>query len=443
MPIIEDQVVVAPAFEPQTIEVAGNFMAEDIFVPGIDALNYFRPDEAYCINQTFTMAATGAGTPVIRSAKLEVDNWHDHYTLNVYKVEVTVIDNGNTYTLNGNVVTDWDNPNAALSTLKTVIGDITIEVVLSLEADTNAHTFTCTYTNATGIPNGSINMKVTELFRARQFGDDHDTADPPILLDGPSFNTLLKTLSDGTKGFSVTQIPPTDINSAMLVSTENSLSEAYLYKSNNILYLYADSDIVIAPTNASGMFKDITIKGNVDVSKIDFSSCTDMSSMFENSDPDSITFADSTNTANVTTFASMFANCRVNSYQNQKINGSLIVSSKCKSLASMFYNADYFLISNGLLGMDLWDTSGVTDFSSFAESCGINAYYGNDMTCISNFDMSSAVNISKMFKSAKVYNLNVSSWDLNNVTNMDEFAYEASFPFNTSVLNFANTRIPK
>ena len=437
VPIIEDQVVIAPAFEPQTIEVAGKFMAEDIYVPGIDALNYFRPTEVYCIDQTFTMAATGAGTPVIGSAKLEVDNWHDHYTLNVYKIEVTVIDNGNTYTLNGNVVIDWDNPNAALSTLKTVIGDITIEVALSLEADTNAHTFTCTYTNATGTPNGSITMKVTELFRARQFGDDHDITDPPTLLSGPDFNTKLKTLTtNGVTGFSVTQIPPTDINAAVLVSSDDSLSEAYLYVSNNVLYLYTEATSVSVPADASNMFKDANISGTIDVSKFTFDPVQNMTSTFENSGATTITFANNTNTSNVTTFASTFAS----NEELTTINGSIDVSNKCTSLASMFYYAEHLTILPETLGMDSWDTSGVTDFSNFVNYCGVWES-NNDASSINNFNYSSATNMDSMFEYSIFKNMNTTSWNLDNVVSMNNWMFGSTFT--SIILNFANTTFAK
>ena len=183
VPIIEDQVVIAPAFEDQTIDVAGNFMAEDIYVPGIDALNYQRQPANTMVSKTNTIQNLApSGTTDSITEVLDVDNWHDHYTFNVYQVLLIVtISAGAQYTLNGNVVIDWGNTNAALSTLKAVFNDMTIEVALSLQADTNAHVFTISVTDTNGLGDSvAYDYTINELFHARQFGDAHDIDDTTI-----------------------------------------------------------------------------------------------------------------------------------------------------------------------------------------------------------------------------------------------------------------------
>ena len=52
-----------------------------------------------------------------------------------------------------------------------------VTVSLSLEADTNAHTFTVTADDMNDTTSTFTYFRVRELFHARQFGDAHDTDD--------------------------------------------------------------------------------------------------------------------------------------------------------------------------------------------------------------------------------------------------------------------------
>lgn len=182
VPIIEDQVVIAPAFEDQTIDVAGNFMADDIYVPGIDALNYQRTGSEWLINETsFT-----AGTTTF-SYKLPVDNWHDHFTLNVYYFELgSTVDSGACVgEVKGILFIDWANADSTSyhyyfseNSDSGLSNGVTVS--LSLEADTNAHTFTVTADDMNDTTSTFTYFRVRELFHARQFGDAHDVDDTTI-----------------------------------------------------------------------------------------------------------------------------------------------------------------------------------------------------------------------------------------------------------------------
>ena len=172
---IEDQIVIAPLFQTQTIDTGGKFLEQDILVPGINALNYeaISSTASYLINDE--AVESSATSEVTKEYSLPVDNWHDHCTMNVYQIEVGSVDSpysvicfinniGNTSTTGG--------ANGSLIDTKQ------FSVQLSLEADTNAHKFT--YTGKLGEDIGGC-FRVKELFHARQFGDEHDT-------DGSSSN---------------------------------------------------------------------------------------------------------------------------------------------------------------------------------------------------------------------------------------------------------------
>ena len=176
IPAIEDQIVIAPAFEQQIIPTAGNYIAQDILVPGINALNYQRTGSEWIVNDE----AVAAGTST-KSYATNVDNWHDNATLNVYYFEMSTtksnVDNG---ILHGILFIDWDNPESATYTYQFEDTSNTgissgVEVSLSLEDGTNAHTFTWSIDDIQTY--GIKYFRVRELFHARQYGDDHDVDD--------------------------------------------------------------------------------------------------------------------------------------------------------------------------------------------------------------------------------------------------------------------------
>ena len=74
-----------------------------------------------------------------------------------------------------------------------------------------------------------------------------------------------------------------------------------------------------------------------------------------------------------------------------------------------------------LKGLDMWDTSKVTDFSGLFAASGPNSTVWN-VGDISKWDTSSATDMSNMFGNAgyraKIFNLNLSRWDTSKVTNM-------------------------
>ena len=185
LPAIEDQIVISPAFEDQIVSAAGKYMVQDILVNGIDALNYQRPSTEWLINEEEFIEGQLTG-----EYKLAVDNWHDNATLNVYYFELGTAITGldivdpNNGTIHGVLFIDWKNSNSSTYTYHFEEDNDSgpsryCDVSLSLEPDTNAHTFKFEFQQLT---NSSDNrsyeityFRVRELFHARQFGDDHDT----------------------------------------------------------------------------------------------------------------------------------------------------------------------------------------------------------------------------------------------------------------------------
>jgi hypothetical protein len=162
---------VASAFSPQTIHTTGKYMTGDIIVTGINALNYKRVNAPVTDSQdnllsNYEMPVTNNSYTV----HLNVDNWHDNASLDVYHIVFTdLIDQiNNTMDLDTIIMIDWDNIDTLDYTY--TFGNVTIRAFL--ESGTNAHSFTIS-----GISSGKIT--ITELFAARQFGDSHDVDNDP------------------------------------------------------------------------------------------------------------------------------------------------------------------------------------------------------------------------------------------------------------------------
>ena len=161
---------VASAFSPQVIQTTGKYMTGDITVTGINALNYKREKAPVIDSQDHLLS--NYEMPVVDNSctiHLNVDNWHDNASLDVYHIVFTdLIDQiNNAMDLDTIIVIDWDN-NDTLDYTYT-FGNVTIKAFL--ESGTNAHSFTIN-----GITSGKIT--ITELFAARQFGDSHDVDEP-------------------------------------------------------------------------------------------------------------------------------------------------------------------------------------------------------------------------------------------------------------------------
>ena len=159
---IEDQIVVAPSFHDQTIDTAGKYLAQNIYVPGINALNYeFITSGEYLINDSTIGNSLNAA--VSKTYKLSVDNWHDNATLNVYQFEM----NSALGSISSILYCNFLNGETSFK-VQNGMYDITI----SLEYGTNAHQIVVNLHDGSDI--GGY-FRLRELYHARRYGDDHDT----------------------------------------------------------------------------------------------------------------------------------------------------------------------------------------------------------------------------------------------------------------------------
>ncbi len=189
-----------------------------------------------------------------------------------------------------------------------------------------------------------------------------------------------------------------------IIANENSSRLFYNFRNvKSIDLTYLDTSNV---TNLSSMFDSCSSLISLDLSGFDTSNVTDMSSMFFNcSSLTNITFGENFDTSNVTDMSSMFSYCR--------------------SLANITFGENF-------------DISNVTDMSSMFSYCSslTNITFGE------NFDTSNVTNMSGMFESSGSYNfgtLDLSSFDTSSVTNMAEMFTDSHFStiilagkFNTS-----------
>ena len=151
---------------------------------------------------------------------------------------------------------------------------------------------------------------------------------------------------------------------------------------------------------------------SIDLSALDTSEATDMSSMF--SGCMSLTSLDISNfdTSKVTNMSSMFSRCM----SLTSLDISNFDTSKVTNMSSMFD------LCSSLTNLDVsnFDTSEVTNMGVMFSEC-------SDLTSldVSKFDTSKATNMERMFKScSSLTSLDVSKFDTSNVTDMGTmFAY--------------------
>lgn len=154
---------IGPAKESQTISCAGYVMEGDITITGVDALNYQRlgttvKDSTNIEISNYALTVSNNSASVI----VNVDNWHDNGTLNVYNTTFTDLKDtdGNSVDLTCLLMLDWKDQ--AIKTY--TFGNITIST--QLQDSTNAHLITIN-----GITSGKITL--TEVFGAREFGIEY------------------------------------------------------------------------------------------------------------------------------------------------------------------------------------------------------------------------------------------------------------------------------
>lgn len=240
IPTVTDQLIIAPSFETQTIETSGKFMANNITVQAINALNYQRVSNTVVNNSSINV--TGSNRTF--TFKVSVDNWHDNATLNVYNVQIR--NSSSNIILSGNMSIDWAG-NDTSEDLALYNGNL--KVTLGLESGTNAHTFTITA--GSGFTNGTYNVTIKEIFHARQYGDDHDKDTASV---AQMIATSTKSAIPGVTNLSVydnmitKRVYKTGTNVDIPKSTDD-LSDWNEVPDNNLVEANNGDDIVVADIN--------------------------------------------------------------------------------------------------------------------------------------------------------------------------------------------------
>ncbi len=225
---------------------------------------------------------------------------------------------------------------------------------------------------------------------------------------GVDVNKAMKRLSgmtnptDTTNNTTITSIkrysdePSTSIlNSAEIVSSNNSLEKIYMWFDNGTIYYYSKANVIKANSDGRRLFSKFQNLSTIElINELDTSDTTTFYQMFDG-DP-SLTQLDLSNfnTSNVTNMESMFYGC-----------------TKLKSL-----------------NLSGWDTSKVTIMYQMFHTSGLN-----DID-LSSFNTSKVTNMQQMFyRMPNIKNLDLSSFDTSNVTNMYQMFQKNS---NLESINF-------
>ena len=272
-----------------------------------------------------------------------------------------------------------------------------------------------------------------------------EVADVAYLVDGPTFNGLIKQLANGDSNFSygsedylIKRIEFVGESSAVpadyiVVSTE--ASPIPIYASFNPV----DSLLTISTAakrmeliDGSYMFSYCRSLSSLDLSGFDTSSVTTMSSMFEGCSSLESLDLSSFDTSNVTDMTYMFSYCRslesldLSSFDTSNVTDMHSMFLYCSSLLSLdlsnfdtsnvTYMYDMFEDCSSLSSLDLssFDTSNVTYmYEMFSECSSLSSLD------LSNFDTSNVTDMCGMFSyCSSLSSLDLSSFDTSNVTDM-------------------------
>ena len=214
---------------------------------------------------------------------------------------------------------------------------------------------------------------------------------------------------------------------------------------------------IIANESMIGYFSGFSEMTSIDLSALDTSEATDMSSMF--SGCMSLTSLDISNfdTSQVTNMSGMFGGGDDFPMDIEEINMSNFNTSQVTDMSRMFA----YCSSLTNLDVSKFDTSKVTDMSWMFAGCSITSldvsnfdtsnvtdmkrmfYYYRSLTSldVSNFDTSKVTDMSNMFSNTSLTSLDVSNFDTSEVTDMGGMFYGCSSLTSLDVSNFNTSKV--
>ena len=304
------------------------------------------------------------------------------------------------------------------------------------------------------------------------------------LVTGLNFNDTLGVVGSNATSvvFTKTAIPSDKISSAVIVSTEDSDVNAYMYLDGDTIYVSPEEDntIIYANENCTLMFNDCSSLTSLDLSNFDTSKVSSMYNMFNMCYSLTSLDVSNWNTSKVTNMSSMFHNCEsltsldVSNFNTSNVTNMSEMFSRCGALTSLdVSNFNTSKVTNmdgmfnacaSLTSLDLsnFDTSNVTsmagmfgacasltslDVSSFNTSKVTNMsymFYGCNLTSldVSNFDTSNVTDMSYMFYYCnKLTSLDLSNWDTSKVTNMGSMFSDCSSLTSLDLSNFDTSNV--
>ena len=214
---------------------------------------------------------------------------------------------------------------------------------------------------------------------------------------------------------------------------------------------------IIANESMIGYFYGFEEMTSIDLSALDTSEATDMSSMF--SGCMSLTSLNISNfdTSQVTNMSGMFGGGADFPMDIEEINMSNFNTSQVTDMSRMFA----YCSSLTNLDVSKFDTSKVTDMSWMFAGCSITSldvsnfdtsnvtdmkrmfYYYSSLTSldVSNFDTSKVTDMSNMFSNTSLTSLDVSNFDTSEVTDMGGMFYGCSSLTSLDVSNFNTSNV--
>ncbi|MBQ6282679.1 MAG: BspA family leucine-rich repeat surface protein [Bacilli bacterium] len=288
-----------------------------------------------------------------------------------------------------------------------------------------------------------------ELVQGAEFIDGQYTYHYKQYFDGSSWGNISSnawgiTLTDKTSTDPVTTKPCTKINGKPISDTRSAfmnskatsidLSGFDTSKVNNMSYMFYNSEAT-----------------SLDLSNFDTSNVTNMAWMFYDSKATKINLGDF-NTSKVSWIQSIFNNSKV-----KKLDVSTFNTSKAENMSYMFQNSsatEIILPEKWSTGKNADLTAMFTstkvkelDLSGFDTSKAINMssmFYNSSVSMIKgigNLNTSNVTNMSSMFKDANVIELDLSKYDTSKVTNMTEMFSFCKKLKRLNVSNFNTTSV--
>lgn len=194
-------------------------------------------------------------------------------------------------------------------------------------------------------------------------------------------------------------------------------------------YIGSENGIVETNTSGQGMFAYLTNVESLDLSNLDTSNITNMSSMFQGSSSLKEINLSNFNTSNVTSMKSMFQGCTslesidVSGFDTSNVTGLEMMFSGCKALTELNVSdwdtskvksiSDTFLNCSSLTTLDVskWDTSNMMGL--YRTFCGCSSLKQLD---VSNWDTSKMGRMQESFKNCSSLTiLDVSKWDTSSI----------------------------